>query len=514
MIQKLWRENPRANIGVPCGAHFWVLDIDPRHGGHEALAALEDAHGEIPETLTAKTPSGGVHYYFHPSPDARNSAGKVGPGIDVRGHGGYVCVEGSRVNGSGYSFQDWDPLTDGVPQISVAPKWLTDRAFGAGRPKKDTPDAAGGVVEGRRNDFLSREAGKLRRTGQSAAVIEAALQKINLERCSPPLAEREVANIAKSIGRYELPADEFAAVRTASTIMAAPVTPAKYCVEGRVPCGLVIIGGRPKARKSWYALQLAIAKAAGGRFMHMMVPPCRVLYIALEDNDRRMRQRLEFFGLQPGQAPDNLHLVYEWPSGLEGVEKLNRWMDQYPDTGLVIVDVLQRFRGARDPKVSAYDGDYQTMGLLHGVTQRHDGMTLLVVHHVRKGVVEDPVEALNGTFAIAGAADAYIILRKGSDKDQWIAHVDGRDWASWDHDFLWEFVAQEGWRQVGLSEGVSLTHTQQAIVQSARDEGFLTPTTLAKLRVISKPAAHEALQAIVGKGAMRVYAGKYYPNGD
>src|SRR5688572_1034881 len=97
--------------------------------------------------------------------------------------------------------------------------------------------------------------------------------------------------------------DEFESVRGAAEIMTATTGPAKYCVAGRVPCGLVIIGGRPKSRKSWWALQLGIAKAAGGRHMGVNTPQGRVLYIALEDNDRRMRQRLEFFGLTPDTAP-------------------------------------------------------------------------------------------------------------------------------------------------------------------------------------------------------------------
>ena len=59
--------------------------------------------------------------------------------------------------------------------------------------------------------------------------------------------------------------------------------------------------------------------------------------------------------------------------------------------------------------------------------------------------MDDPVEALNGTFAIAGAADAYIILRRGGDKDQWIAHVDGRDWQAWaTTNSPWEFVPAGG----------------------------------------------------------------------
>lgn len=305
--------------------------------------------------------------------------------------------------------------------------------------------------------------------------------------------------------------DEFAEATTAREIMASASAPTQYCVDGRVPCGVVIIGARPKARKSWYALQLGTAKATAGKFMGVETPGGRVLYIALEDNRRRMRKRFEFFGITPDTAPDNLHIFHEWPSGVAGIEKLERWLAKFPDTVLIIIDVLQRFRGARDAKASAYEGDYTMMATLHGVTQRHDGLTILVVHHVRKGPVDDPVEAINGTFAIAGAADAYIILRRGEGQ-QWIAHIDGRDWESWDHEFAWEFVDREGWRQIGVSAGDQLTATQQEIIRFARDNDYTTPTKLAEFRQISKPTAHEALRALVSKGAMRVYSGKYYAN--
>lgn len=322
------------------------------------------------------------------------------------------------------------------------------------------------------------------------------------------------AIIAKFKGRstpkHASSESEFAAALTAREIMAMDSVPTQYCVDGRVPCGVVIIGARPKAKKSWYALGLAISKATAGRFMGVKTDGGRVLALFLEDNRRRMRKRFEFYGITPDTAPDNLHIFHEWDSGVSGIEKLERWLAKYPDTVLIIIDVLQRFRGPRDAKASAYESDYAMMAMLHSVTQRHDGITVLVVHHVRKGPVDDPVEALNGTFAIAGAADAYIILRRG-EGDQWIAHVDGRDWESWDHEFAWEFVDREGWRQIGVNEG-DLTATQQEIVKVARDMGHLTPTKLAEFRQISKPTAHEALRALVSKGAMRVYSGKYYAN--
>lgn len=309
-------------------------------------------------------------------------------------------------------------------------------------------------------------------------------------------------------------ADPFRDVQTASAIVATDFGPVRQCVDGRLPSGLVIMGGRPKAKKSWYALQLQIAKATGGQFMGVPVKQCRTLGIHLEDNDRRMKQRLEFFGITNGSAPDNLHLVYKWPTGLQGVERIIEWMRRYPDTGLAVIDVLQRFRGPRDPKASAYDGDYVTMGQLHAVTQQYPDLTLLVVHHVKKGAVEDPVEALNGTFAIAGAADGYVILRKGGEKDEWIAHIDGRDWASFEHEYRWTFVPQEGWRQLGTSDGLVLTENQREIIKYAQDQGYITPASMALWKGISRPSAHEALSGLVDKGAMRKFGGKYYSNTD
>lgn len=310
-------------------------------------------------------------------------------------------------------------------------------------------------------------------------------------------------------------AHEFDDVRCAMNIMLSDPAVAHYCVSDRIPSGVVIIGARPKFKKSWFALQLGIAKACAGQFMSVPVERCRVLYLAFEDNDHRMRKRFEFFGitLLDGNFPHDLHIAYDWPTGALGIEKLYRWLELHPDTKLIVIDVLQRFRGSREKNESVYEGDYRTMTMLHGLTQRHPELTVLVVHHVRKGPVDDPIEAINGSFGIAGAADAYIILRRGTEKDQVIAHIDGRDWESWDHEFVWQFKQGEGWVQIGLADGVELTATQQEIIRFATDDGgCTTPTKLAQFRQIAKPTAWEALQALVSKGAMRCYSGKYYVN--
>lgn len=88
-VVDLWRKHPGQLIGVPTGAvsGFDVLDIDPRHGGDEWLTEAID---RLPSTRWHHTRSGGVHLLFRHVGGLKNTAGKVAPGVDTRGDGGYV----------------------------------------------------------------------------------------------------------------------------------------------------------------------------------------------------------------------------------------------------------------------------------------------------------------------------------------------------------------------------------------------------------------------------------------
>jgi Bifunctional DNA primase/polymerase, N-terminal len=115
-IRSWWARQPY-NIGIACGqSGLVVIDLDVAHdaqpgldgpvSGADALQRLCRAHGQrYPgATYTVDTPSGGTHLYFTaPTAPVRNSAGRLGPLIDVRADGGYVVGDGSRVGGRAYT---------------------------------------------------------------------------------------------------------------------------------------------------------------------------------------------------------------------------------------------------------------------------------------------------------------------------------------------------------------------------------------------------------------------------
>jgi hypothetical protein len=155
-----WAQWPEANVGVVTGAisGLVVLDVDPRHGGDVALAQLVATHGALPRTVEARTGGGGRHVLFaYPGIPVRSRAGQLGPGLDVRGDGGYVVVPPS-VHPSGVPYA-WVNPPDAA-DLAPLPAWLRARvvepaavAPAAGSPNADSRHTP--VREGQRNTHLT-----------------------------------------------------------------------------------------------------------------------------------------------------------------------------------------------------------------------------------------------------------------------------------------------------------------------------------------------------------------------
>jgi hypothetical protein len=117
-VDRWWRRWPAANVAVITGrcSGLVVVDVDTRHEGEWSLEDLQAEHGPLPWRAVVSTPSGGWHIYLqHPRFRVANSAGRLGPGLDVRGDGGLVLAPPSRRHLDAYRWEVGRP--DTVPEI-------------------------------------------------------------------------------------------------------------------------------------------------------------------------------------------------------------------------------------------------------------------------------------------------------------------------------------------------------------------------------------------------------------
>jgi hypothetical protein len=193
-------------IGIATGAqsHCFVLDIDGLDAETE-LKKLEAGHGTLPSTVESITPRGRHLFFDWPRQGVRNSAGKIAPGIDTRGEGGYVLAPPS-IHPSGRPYY-WS--VDSGNTFAQAPAWLLNKMTANGHPNGTPPSewralVHDGVAEGQRNDSIARLAGHLLRQRVDPYVVLELLLGWNARCCRPPLPETEVATAVDSVARLEL----------------------------------------------------------------------------------------------------------------------------------------------------------------------------------------------------------------------------------------------------------------------------------------------------------------------
>lgn len=134
-----------------------------------------------------------------------------------------------------------------------------------------------------------------------------------------------------------------------------------------------------------------------------------VLYLALEDEYRRLQERLfRMFGVE---GTDELYFatsVRQLGGGLQ--EQLDRFVRDHPNTKLIIIDTLQKVRENGGDRYS-YASDYDIVSQLKSFADQR-GICLLLVHHTRKQQADNKFDMISGTNGLLGAADGAFMLQK------------------------------------------------------------------------------------------------------
>ncbi|NBH77418.1 hypothetical protein D3Z52_04420 [Clostridiaceae bacterium] len=196
-------------------------------------------------------------------------------------------------------------------------------------------------------------------------------------------------------------------------------------IDGLLHAGTYLFAGAPKVGKSFLMAQLAYHVSTGLPLWDYRVHKGTVLYLALEDDYRRLQERLyRRFGTD---STDNLRFATgakRLGAGLN--EQLQKFVRDHPDTRLIIIDTLQKVRDSGGEKYS-YANDYEVVGRLKQFADSN-GICLLLVHHTRKQQADDKFDTISGTNGLLGAADGAFVLQKKKRTDNTaVLEISGRD---------------------------------------------------------------------------------------
>ena len=145
---------------------------------------------------------------------------------------------------------------------------------------------------------------------------------------------------------------------TATDLMQREFPEPRFVVPGIITEGVTFLAGKPKLGTSWMAPGLGAAVAGGGKALgNIDCEAGDVLYLALEDTQRRLQGRMRAV-LQGAPAPPRLTLTCSWPAADDGgLDELERWMDDRPETRLVLIDTFEKVRGIPSDMALRRQGD-------------------------------------------------------------------------------------------------------------------------------------------------------------
>lgn len=259
--------------------------------------------------------------------------------------------------------------------------------------------------------------------------------------------------------------------------------------------GVCLLASKPKLGKTWLMLELALAVAEGGLcWGDIQCPRGDALYLAIEDNRRRMQRRITKIRNSAYLEWPHLQIAHDWPRAHDGgLDFLRRWLDSVFRPLLIVIDVFAAFR--RPPaggRQSGYDYDYDAVHQLQLLCADYPGLAIVLVHHLRKSEGgDDPLDAISGTLGLNAGTDSVLVLNRNG--DGLVLGGRGRDID--DVDKAMEFDKETcRWRVLGDREKVHSSSQRELVLAAMRAEGgAMTPGDIAS----EIDSSHEAVKKLL-----------------
>lgn len=480
-------------VGVRTGAvsGIIVLDVDSQ----EAHDYIKTKGHPIGPMVQSPREGGGLHLYFkHPGFYVKSTVAVGGvEGMDIRGDGGIVVLPPSSDHKSGRAYEWIIPPTD--VDIPHASPWLVDllKNQSSFKERLDVPKIMAGIPEGQRDTELNRLAGKMRQMNLPEDVA-VPLIELAAEKCKPQFNKAEArAKVKWAYTHYEpgedaqpildtrrgaaREGDDSFSIFNLHDLMEEEFPAVKWVIPELLPEGTMLFAGKPKMGKSWAALGFCISVATGGKaFGEYKVEPGAALYLALEDNKRRLQHRAGYLLKSDIVGPESLaNLDLQIRAGRLDtglMEELERWLDKHNGRArLIVVDTLASVRGQSTNSRTLYEQDYEVGAALTKLAGDYS-VGLVPIHHLKKGDADDPLDLISGSTGLTGGMDGAMVLNRTRSAADGILKAVHRDLEA-DPEIALKLVDKEEgwWKYAGEAEEYKLSQERIAILETMRSYG-------------------------------------------
>ena len=433
-IRKWWETWPDANVAIACGrvsGNLVVLDVDMKNGknGRLSIDIWQSEHGDFPETVMARTPSGGQHYYFRvKDPSQYKNTVEAIPAVDIRGDGAYVLVYPSGITGDkmytwarGVSCTDVDEVADANESVLELLRKNSRDSKPQDAAKRQRVDMHH-VPEGQRNDTLFRFASKMVGSGISRdAALEGA--RAEVATWDNPLPDFEIVKTVDSAyNSYQpneqnvysdiepVPSDDDIVVHTLDEFEEKDI---EWLIPGYVPKEqITIVAGTGGVGKTsvWVSLVADLSSGKATVFekgsdtaQYVQRKPLHVMFFSGEDTvEHVLRKKLR----QEGAVLKNITTISLEDKHFEKILFGSKYLEAVvaktkPD--VIIFDPLQSFIGSK-AKMADRNDIRQRMRCLIEFGSRYHTTSIIVMHTNKQ-------QGAWGRNRMADSADLWDIAR-------------------------------------------------------------------------------------------------------
>ncbi|MFL5667654.1 MAG: AAA family ATPase [Ktedonobacteraceae bacterium] len=289
--------------------------------------------------------------------------------------------------------------------------------------------------------------------------------------------------------------------------------PVRWAVPEILPEGLTLLAGKPKQGKSWLALSVALSIAAGGVALGAQpVTQGDVLYLALEDNARRLQARARQLLESMTGVPGGVDFALEWPRlGEGGLSALEDYLKGHPHVRLVVIDTWAKVAPpSGEHRSTQYAGDYEALTPLKHLADTYH-VSVLAVHHLRKTGSSDVLDEITGSTGMTGAIDGALILKRERGQMDATLFVTGRDIEREQHLALTFDPSTAQWTLVGKSDEVGRTRARQQILDLLREQqpAGMSPRDIAEALEKNYHTTRSILRKMEETGEIKRLQGRY-----